>query len=59
MAVRRNLIGKLALATMVAFFAYGWFVVGGKGGYVERDGQLTGPEELERRQGLTPKEAST
>ena len=35
------------------------FVVGGKGGYVERDGQLTGPEELERRQGLTPKEAST
>ena len=34
-------------------------VVGGKGGYVERDGQLTGPEELERRQGLTPKEAST
>src|SRR3982751_3447819 len=26
-------------------------VVGGKGGYVERDGQLTSPEELERRQG--------
>jgi quercetin dioxygenase-like cupin family protein len=35
------------------------FIVGGKGGYVERDGQLTGPEELERRQGLSPKGATT
>ena len=29
-------------------------VVGGKGGYVERDGQLVGPEDLAKRQGLTP-----
>jgi mannose-6-phosphate isomerase-like protein (cupin superfamily) len=34
-------------------------VVGGKGGYVERDGKLTSPEEAERRQGLSPKEATT
>ena len=34
-------------------------IVGGKGGYVERDGQLTGPEELAKRQGLSPKEAKT
>jgi mannose-6-phosphate isomerase-like protein (cupin superfamily) len=26
------------------------FVVGGKGGYVERDGQLVDPDELEKRQ---------
>jgi hypothetical protein len=35
------------------------FIVGGKGGYVERDGQLTGPEELDRRKGLSPREATT
>jgi quercetin dioxygenase-like cupin family protein len=35
------------------------FIVGGKGGYVERDGQLTSPEELERRQGLSRKETTT
>ena len=35
------------------------FIVGGKGGYVERDGQLTGPEELERRQGLSGRETTT
>ncbi|SRR6266536_2880601 len=29
------------------------FIVGGKDGYVERDGHLTGPEELARRQGLS------
>ncbi len=29
-------------------------VVGGKGGYVERDGQLVGPDDLAKRQGLTP-----
>ena len=34
-------------------------IVGGKGGYVERDGQLTGPDELAKRQGLSPKEAKT
>jgi uncharacterized cupin superfamily protein len=28
-------------------------VVGGKGGYVERDGQLVGPDDLAKRQGLT------
>ena len=28
-------------------------VVGGQGGYVERDGQLVGPEDLAKRQGLT------
>ncbi len=28
-------------------------VVGGKGGYVERDGQLVGPEDLAKRQGLS------
>ena len=28
------------------------FVVGGKGGYVERDGHVTSDEELARRQGL-------
>jgi len=27
-------------------------VVGGKDGYVERDGQLVGPEDLAKRQGL-------
>jgi quercetin dioxygenase-like cupin family protein len=35
------------------------FIVGGKGGYVERDGQLTSPEELDRRKGLSPREATT
>jgi quercetin dioxygenase-like cupin family protein len=35
------------------------FIVGGKGGYVERDGQLTGPEELERRQGLSKEETTS
>ena len=29
------------------------FVVGGKGGYVERDGHLTSEDELEKRQGLS------
>jgi mannose-6-phosphate isomerase-like protein (cupin superfamily) len=29
------------------------FVVGGKDGYVERDGQLVGPEDLAKRQGLS------
>jgi mannose-6-phosphate isomerase-like protein (cupin superfamily) len=29
------------------------FVVGGKGGYVERDGHLTGDEELAKRQGMS------
>jgi uncharacterized cupin superfamily protein len=28
-------------------------VVGGKDGYVERDGQLVGPDDLAKRQGLT------
>jgi mannose-6-phosphate isomerase-like protein (cupin superfamily) len=28
-------------------------VVGGKGGYVERDGQLVSPEDLAKRQGLS------
>ncbi len=28
-------------------------VIGGKGGYVERDGQLVGPDDLAKRQGLT------
>jgi mannose-6-phosphate isomerase-like protein (cupin superfamily) len=28
-------------------------IVGGKGGYVERDGQLVGPEDLAKRQGLS------
>jgi quercetin dioxygenase-like cupin family protein len=28
-------------------------IVGGKGGYVERDGQLVSPEELEKRQALS------
>jgi mannose-6-phosphate isomerase-like protein (cupin superfamily) len=28
------------------------YVVGGKGGYVERDGQLVSPEDLEKRQAL-------
>ena len=28
-------------------------VVGGKGGYIDRDGQLVGPEDLARRQGLS------
>jgi mannose-6-phosphate isomerase-like protein (cupin superfamily) len=28
-------------------------IVGGKGGYVERDGQLASPEELEKRQALS------
>jgi uncharacterized cupin superfamily protein len=28
-------------------------VVGGKGGYVERDGQLVGPDDLAKRQGLS------
>ena len=28
-------------------------VVGGKGGYVSRDGQLVSPEDLAKRQGLT------
>jgi uncharacterized cupin superfamily protein len=27
-------------------------IVGGKGGYVERDGQLVGPDDLAKRQGL-------
>ena len=35
------------------------FIVGGKGGYVERDGELTAPEELERRQRLSSKGATT
>jgi quercetin dioxygenase-like cupin family protein len=35
------------------------FIVGGKGGYVQRDGQLTSPEELERRQGLSGRERTT
>ena len=29
------------------------FVVGGKGGYVERDGQLVSEEDLAKRQGLS------
>jgi len=29
-------------------------IVGGKGGYVERDGQLVGPDDLAKRRGLTP-----
>jgi uncharacterized cupin superfamily protein len=28
-------------------------IVGGKGGYVERDGQLVGPDDLAKRQGLS------
>ncbi len=28
-------------------------IVGGKGGYVDRDGQLVGPDDLAKRQGLT------
>jgi mannose-6-phosphate isomerase-like protein (cupin superfamily) len=28
------------------------FVVGGKGGYIERDGQLVSPEDLVKRQGM-------
>lgn len=28
-------------------------IVGGKGGYVERDGQLVNPEDLERRQAMS------
>ena len=28
------------------------FIVGGKDGYIERDGQLVGPEDLAKRQGL-------
>ena len=28
-------------------------IIGGKGGYVERDGQLVGPEDLAKRQGLS------
>ena len=28
------------------------FIVGGKGGYVERDGQLVGPDDLAKRQGI-------
>jgi hypothetical protein len=28
------------------------FVVGGKDGYVERDGQLVSPEDLVKRQGM-------
>jgi mannose-6-phosphate isomerase-like protein (cupin superfamily) len=28
-------------------------IVGGKGGYVERDGQLVAPEDLAKRQGLS------
>jgi mannose-6-phosphate isomerase-like protein (cupin superfamily) len=28
------------------------FIVGGKDGYVERDGQLVGPEDLVKRQGI-------
>ena len=28
------------------------FIVGGKGGYVERDGQLVSPEDLAKRQGI-------
>ena len=28
------------------------FIVGGKGGYVERDGQLVGPEDLAKRQAI-------
>jgi uncharacterized cupin superfamily protein len=28
-------------------------IVGGKNGYVERDGQLVGPEDLAKRQGLS------
>jgi len=28
-------------------------VVGGKGGYIDRDGQLVGPEDLAKRQGLS------
>ena len=35
------------------------FIVGGKGGYVERDGQLTGAEELARRQGLSREGTAT
>jgi mannose-6-phosphate isomerase-like protein (cupin superfamily) len=29
------------------------YVVGGKGGYVERDGQLVSPDDLEKRQALS------
>jgi len=29
------------------------FVVGGKGGYVERDGHLVDPADLERRAGFS------
>ena len=29
------------------------FIVGGKGGYVERDGQLVNPEDLEKRQAMS------
>ena len=29
------------------------FIVGGKGGYVERDGQLVSAEDLAKRQGLS------
>ena len=35
------------------------FIVGGKGGYVERDGQLTSTDELARRQGLSREETTT
>jgi hypothetical protein len=28
------------------------FIVGGKDGYVERDGQLVGPDDLAKRQGI-------
>ncbi len=34
-------------------------VVGGKGGYVERDGHVMSEEDLRVRQGLSPKEASS
>jgi mannose-6-phosphate isomerase-like protein (cupin superfamily) len=29
------------------------FIVGGKGGYVERDGKLVGPEDLAKRQAIS------
>jgi hypothetical protein len=29
------------------------FIVGGKGGYVERDGQLVNAEDLEKRQAMS------
>lgn len=34
-------------------------VVGGKGGYVERDGHVMSDEDLRVRQGLSPKEGSS